>query len=135
MLLSARDLFMGVVAALLAAFAGLHRLAVDATGAGRGGAAGLLADLLPQRFMNVFQGAVVTPLIEVAPYRTLGWEVLRQIAPLTSRLEKVEDRVQHVTHGSRARSATGKDRDKGLDQGPLFVREVGGITSLHPSDL
>src|SRR5262249_1166975 len=134
--LAALDLLVHVGPALLAAFAGGDRLAVDAAGAGGRLALLLAADLLPQRVVDLLQGAVVPPLVEVAPDGALGREVLGQVAPLAAGPHDVEDGVEHVAHRGRAGPAAGVHRDQGLDQGPLLIGQVAGVSLCpHPNDL
>src|SRR5262249_17385732 len=116
--------------------AGGDRLAVDAAGAGGRLALLLAADLLAQHVVNLLQGAVVPPLVEVAPDGALGREVLGQVAPLAAGPHDVEDGVEHVAHRGRAGPAAGVHKDQGLGQGPLLVGQVARVSLCpHPNDL
>src|SRR5262249_52781494 len=96
----------------------------------------LPADLLAQPVVDGLQGAVVAPLVEVAPHRGLGREVLGQVAPLAAGPHEVEDGVEDVAHRRLAGPAPGVDRDQFLDERPLLVRQVAGVlNSSHPNDL
>src|SRR5262249_23959748 len=108
----------------------------EAAGRGRPPLARPLADLLPQRVVDHLQGAVVPPLVEVAPDGGLGREVLGQEAPLAAGAHDVEEGVEHVAHRGLARSPPGVHRDQSLDEGPLLVGQVAGILlRSHPNDL
>ena len=48
--------------------------------------------------MDLVEGAVVTPLVEVAPDGALGREVDGQVSPLAAGAEDVEDGVEDVPH-------------------------------------
>src|SRR5207245_10839152 len=109
--LPAIDLLGVVPAAGLPARAGVHRLAVDA-----GRAAGpprllLLADQLAQLVVDGAQGAVVAPLVVVAPDGALGREVLGEVLPLAAGPQEVEDGVEDITHRGRAGPAAGVNGD------------------------
>src|SRR5262249_21898350 len=115
---------------------GRDRLAVDAAGAGRPPPPLLEPDQLAQGVVDLLQGAVVTPFVEVAPDGGLGREVLGQVTPLAAGAQKVEDRVHHVTQGRLTRSAARVDRDQRLDQGPLLVAHIAGVLiGSHPGNL
>ena len=96
----------------------------------------LSADLLAEQVVDGVQGAVVPPLVEVAPDGALGREVLGEVAPLAARPQQVDDGIDDVAQGGRAGPATGVDRDQPLDQVPLLVCDVAGILiGSHPNDL
>ena len=119
---------LGVVPApLRAAGGGVDRLAIDA----RGGAAvvGLLgrADLAAEPVVDLVQGPVMPPLVEVPPDRALGREVVGEIAPLAAGAEEVEDGIDDIPQVGRAGpTAAGFGRDVRLDQSPLGVGQVAG---------
>src|SRR5271166_997959 len=133
---------LGIVAAPLLAPGGrVDRLTVDARR--RSGVVGLLhrADLAAKEVVELLQGPVSSPLVEVTPDGALGWEVHGQIAPLAAGAEDVEDGVEDVPYVGLAGPSAGVDRrDVRLDQGPLCVGDVAGImvrshpisTSLEP---
>src|SRR5208337_683632 len=119
----------------------VDRLTVDARR--RSGVVGLLhrADLAAKEVVELLQGPVSSPLVEVTPDGALGWEVHGQIAPLAAGAEDVKDGVEDVPYVGLAGPSAGVDRrDVRLDQGPLCVGDVAGImvrshtisTSLEP---
>jgi hypothetical protein len=119
---------LGVVAAeRFAAGAGIDRLAVDAGRVARAPGLVLLADLRAQGVMDLLQGAVLAPLLEVAPDGALGREVHGQEAPLAAGPQDVKDGVQDIAHRGLAGPASGIHGDQRLDQRPLRVAEVAGI--------
>src|SRR4051812_15183236 len=136
MAFAAIDVLGVVAAALLAAGGRIDRLAVHA---GRGpGLRGLFlrADLSAERVVDVVQGTVVPPLVEVAPDGGLGREVLGQVAPLAAGPQDVEDGVHHLTQVGLAGAAAGVHRDQPLDQPPLRVGHIAGVLiRSHPNDL
>src|SRR5262249_8322827 len=113
--------------ARLGAGGGVHGLAIDA-GGGAGGV-GLLrsADLLAQEVMDGVQRAVVPPLVEVPPDRTLGREVPGEVAPLAAGPQDVEDGIDDIPEGGPSRSRAGVGRTVLLDQGPLLVGPVARV--------
>src|SRR5208337_355331 len=119
----------------------VDRLTVDARR--RSGVVGLLhrADLAAKEVVELLQGPVSSPLVEVTPDGALGWEVHGQIAPLAAGAEDAKDGVEDVPYVGLAGPSAGVDRrDVRLDQGPLCVGDVAGImvrshpisTSLEP---
>src|SRR5262249_57633624 len=74
------------------------------------------------------QGAVVSPLSDVAPDGTPGREVVGEVAPLAAGPQEVEDGVEDIAHRGLAGPATGVHGDKGLDEGPLLVGQVAGVS-------
>src|SRR5262249_12379880 len=74
------------------------------------------------------QGAVVPPLIEVAPDGAPGREVLGQVAPLAAGPQDVEGGVEDVAHRRLARPAAGVYGDQALDQAPLLIGQVAGVS-------
>src|SRR5260370_41638221 len=120
----------------LAPPAAFRRLPADAGGAGRAFAALASPNLFAQNVVNLFQRAIVSPLVEVAPDGTFGRQVLGQEPPLAARPQDIKDRVENLSHRGLAGPATRIHRDQGLDQGPLLIREVAGIAScFHPNEL
>ena len=81
----------------------------------------------------VVEGAVVPPLVEVAPDGALGREVLGQVAPLAAGAQDVEDGIDDVAQVGLAGPAAGVDGDVRLDQGPLRVGHVAGILMCFSS--
>ena len=91
------------------------------------------ADLAAEPVVDLVQGPVMPPLVEVPPDRALGREVVGEIAPLAAGAEEVEDGIDDIPQVGRAGpTAAGFGRDVGLDQGPLGVGEVAGV--MVPSD-
>jgi hypothetical protein len=123
---------LGVVAASLFAARGrVDRLAIDARRGAR--AVGLpgRADLAAEQVVELIEGAVAAPLVEVPPDGALGREVDGQVASLASGAEDVEDDVAHV--GRSGPTAGSGGREVRLDQGPLLVAEVAGVVvGSHP---
>src|SRR5262249_31450639 len=128
MALAAIDVLGVVPAAGLAARAAVHRLAVDAGGRPRPAGALGFTDPVAQPVVGGPQGAVVPPGVEVAPDGALGREVVGQVAPLAAGAQQVQDGVQDVTHRRLAGAASGVHGDQGLDQGPLLVGQVAGVS-------
>src|SRR5205085_7488328 len=118
----------GVVPApLLAAGGGIDRLAVHAGGGPRGVGLLLGADLRAEGVVDGVEGAVVTPLVEVAPGGAFGREVLGQVAPLAPGAQHVEAGIDHVPEIGLAGPSSGVDRDQVPDQSPLLIGHVAGI--------
>ena len=84
--------------------------------------------------MDPVQGAVPTPLVEVAPDGALGREVARQVSPLAAGAENVEDGIKDIPHVRLAGPSAGVDRrDVRLEQSPLRVGDIAGVTvRSHP---
>ena len=85
----------------------------------------------PEQVVDGVQGAVVPPLVEVAPDGAPGREVLGQVTPLAAGPQQVEDGIDDVPKVGRARPPAGVDRQVGLDQGPLRVGDVARV-GLRP---
>ena len=77
--------------------------------------------------MEDVEGAVLPPLVEVAPDGALGREIRRQVAPLAAGLGDVEDGVADVMQVGLAGLAAGVDRQVALDRSSLFVGDVAGV--------
>src|SRR5262249_16907221 len=129
-----------VLAPLLTAGGGVHRLAVHAGGGAR--MVGLLggADFLAEPVVDGVQGAVVPPLIEIPPHGALGRQVLGEIPPGAAGAEEVEDGIDDIPQVGLAGSSAGGAGEVRLDPGPLLVGDVAGVavcshtssTSLDP---
>ena len=119
---------LGVVpATLLAAGRRIDRLAIDA-----GGGAGLVrflrrADFRAQQIVDYLEGAVVPPLIKVAPHGGPGRKVLGQIPPMAAGAEDVKDGINDIAQIRGARSSAGIHGQVWLDQRPLLIRDVAGV--------
>jgi len=104
-------------------FGAFHALAVDDR---RGRArllAGKLACLHIERMMDAGQRAVALPFDEVVVHRALGRQVLRQLAPLATGRQHVEDGVQDL-----APTSVALRRQVRFDQRPFLVRHIARIT-------
>lgn len=81
-----------------------------------------------QPVVQVGQDAALGPLLEVVMHRTLGRKRTRQQLPLATGLQLVE---QGVEHGSQIDlslwPALGFHLDRGTEQRPLFIRQVGVV--------
>ena len=77
--------------------------------------------------MEEVEGAGVPPDVEVPPDRTLGREVLGQVALLAPGPQEVKDGVDHVPQVGRAGPPAGVDGQVRLDQRPLLVGDVTGV--------
>src|SRR5262249_49966201 len=67
------------------------------------------ADLAAQRVVDLVEGAVVPPLVEVTPDGALGREVPGKEAPLAAGAQDVEDGIDHVPQVGLARPAAWVD--------------------------
>src|SRR5262249_35253188 len=117
--------------------AGLDRLAVDAGGARRALAAGLLADLLAEGAVETLPGAVVSPLAEVVVGGGPGAVALGQGGPLAAGAVDVQDGVDDVVQVDLPGAAAGLGRrEQRRDAGELGVGQVAGVVGgFHPSNL
>lgn len=114
---------LGVVAAdRFSARAGLDRLAVDAGGASGMPRLLLLADAVAQDGVDLLQGAVVPPLIEVAPGGALG-----RVAQLATSVEHVQEGIGDVAQVGLAGSSPGVHGDRGFEERPLLIGHVAGV--------
>src|SRR5882762_6709370 len=109
----ARHLLRLVEAARPSRLRTLDGLAIDAAGAGRGlppllrrGVDRAAADLLPQRGVEAFPGAILGPLGEVIVDRPPGTKIPRQHPPLTPRPVAVENPVHDRSQVDGARTAS-----------------------------
>ena len=102
-------------------------------------AAGLLATLLVEPVMDPVQGPVQTPLEEIPINRAARRKILRQVAPLASRAQHVQDGVERLPHVRRAPATSApRRRNERLDARPLLVRQVARVAqmvSLVPSSV
>ena len=82
--------------------------------------------------MEFLEGAVVPPLIEVAPDGALGRKILGEEAPLATRAQDVENGIHNVTHRGFARTAARVHGDEWLNERPLRVGQVARVMlDLH----
>lgn len=86
--------------------------------------------------MNLRQRAVASPGAIVMMDRRPGREVLGQQAPLAAGLCEIHQRIDDSTHIGRRPAASARARLSGrnvrLDQRPLLIREVSGVSgSIH----
>src|SRR5262245_57428923 len=128
--LAAAHLLAAVGADLLTAVGGLDRLAVDAGDAGRGRAAGRLAEADAEDVDDPIPGAVALPGVEVVVDGPPRGEVVGQCPPGAALVGEVEDGVDDLADVGLARPPSGPGRgDLGLQHGPLGVSEVGRVCS------
>ena len=83
--------------------------------------------LRAEQVVDRVEGAVVPPLVEVAPDGALGREVLGQVTPLAAGAEDVEDGIDDVAQVGLAGPSAGIDGHVRFDQAPLGVGEVAGV--------
>src|SRR5208283_4753078 len=135
MTLLALDVFSSVEAVRInrgpAFFSALHALAVDDGGGRAGVAAGLRATLLVEPVMDTIQCAVQAPVAEITIHRAARRKILRQIAPLASRTQQVQDGVERLPHVRLAFAASPpRRRNERLDKRPLLIRQVARISQM-----
>lgn len=103
-------------------FSALHALAVDHTGRRASVSPSLLTALHVERMVDVLQGPVIVPEIEVVMQRALRREILGHISPLTARAENVHDAINAFAFVLHAlASATLGRRNQRFDERPLIV--------------
>src|SRR5512144_1908570 len=130
MALAAPDPLAAVGADLRAASGGLDRLAVDASDAGRGRAAGGRAEADPQDVEDAAPGAVALPGVEVVVDGPPRGEVVGPRPPGAAFVGEVEDGVEDLADVGLAGSAAGPGcGDLGLQNGPLGVGDVRRVWS------
>src|ERR1022692_2992412 len=119
MTLATFDLFAAVIAHDAAHLGRLNRLAIDATGAGSLFAPSSFTDASPESIDDLLPGAVLLPGDEVIVDGALGSQVVRQVVPLATRADLVEQRVDDLAQVHSAWPATGfGGRKEGADQQP-----------------
>src|SRR5919199_1156376 len=112
-----RTFLASVVAPLAPGLGRLGALAIDDCGRGLRCPAGLLPRLLHQVLMDLLQGAVPGPLVEVVAHAGPRRELPRQQPPLAARARKVQQRVDDFPQfqaGGAPRAAVGPEA--GLEQ-------------------
>ena len=119
---------LGIIPApLLAATGGVHGLTID-TGGGAGRIRFLgSANLAAEGVVDVVEGAIMPPLVEVPPGGTLGWEMLEQVTSLATGSQDVQDDIDDIAEVGRAWRPAGVNREVRLDQRPLRVGDVAGV--------
>src|SRR3954471_2144830 len=88
---------------------------------------GRLPDRPAQRVVDPVGRAIGVPALEVPVDGVPGREVVRHHPPGAPGTVHVQDRVHDPPPGMLRGAAAGLDRDQRLDQGPLFVGQIGGI--------
>ena len=64
------------------------------------------------------------------------WKACWKIAPRTTGVQHVEDRIENGSQGVNWRSATfGQGWEMALQTLPLRIRKIAGITGTHPASL
>ena len=126
--LAALDLLAAVESLDPTDLGGLDRLAVQAGRRGLGVVLGRLADRPMQGVVDPLDGAVGSPLAEVAVDGPRRGEIVGQEIPGASGAEVIEDGVEDLSHvGSAGPSAAGRGREQGPEDVPLGVGEVGVV--------
>jgi hypothetical protein len=85
------------------------------------------ADFAAEQVVDLVQGAIEPPLVEVPPDGAPGREVDGEVPLLAAGAEDVQDGVDDVPRVGHAGSPAGVDWDVQLDQGPLRVGDVAGV--------
>jgi len=108
---------------------GLSALAIDDRGRGARLSAFGFARRHVECVVDALQRTVPVPQHEVVMRCALRRQVLRQGLPLAAGREHVKDRVQNLAnvHLAPPTAMLGR-RDRRLDQRPLGVRQIAGIT-------
>ena len=123
--LASVDFFPGIVAPLVAGLGALDALTVDDRRTGVALASFHLARMLPQVRVNVDPQAVALPEPKVVVDGSPSGKVRRQVAPLATGLEDVEDSVEQLPKRMFARSAllVGLGETE-IDESPFSVGKV-----------
>src|SRR5260221_10398064 len=130
--LASIDFFSGIVAPLVAGFGTLDALAVDNCRAGVPLASLHLARMLPQVRVNGDPQAVALPEPQVVVDSSPSGEVGRQVAPLATGLEKVEDRIEQFPKQMFAGSPLlVGPRETKVDELPFGVGKVRCVSHRH----
>jgi hypothetical protein len=125
------DFLARIVASLVADFAAFDSLAVDDGRTGLSLAPFDQTEVFAQMGVNPIPQSVGFPESEVVVDRTPRREILRQVAPLTSSFDKVEDGVEQLSKRVPAPSASfGRLGKAVIDEWPFGIGEVRCIS--HP---
>lgn len=128
------DLLTSVEPPLVADFGALDRLAVNDRRAGLSLASLRQPGKFPQLLVDLLPQSVLLPAAEVVVNGRPRSEVRGKVAPLTSGLDHVEDRVDQFAEGMLARSSPFRCLgEEIIDESPLRIGEVGCVT--HPQCL
>src|SRR5439155_14948169 len=92
------------------------------------------SDPLAEEVVDLVEGAVLPPPVEVPPDGALGGQIAGQVTPLAAGAEDVEDGVEDVPHVGLARPpAAGLGREMRLDPFPLGIGDVARVmVRSHP---
>jgi hypothetical protein len=91
----------------------------------------LLAAFDVERVMNNLQRAVVVPQAEIVIHRAAWWQILRDVAPLTSGAQDIHHAVDHLAHVDAPLAATTLGwRDQRFDMRPFRVGQITRIAQL-----
>src|SRR6516164_670335 len=125
MALATLDLFLRRIAASTSGLGGLHRLAVNDAGRWTRFTPIRLPHRHQQQVIDRLPQPAITPSIEITLNRAVRRKLLRQHAPLATRLGDIEDAVDHLPQQSLARSsARCGSWHMRLDDRPFLVAQV-----------
>ena len=111
-------------------FRAFDALAVDDAEA-RAPPVGKLARLRIKRIVHAREHAIAIPADHVIMHDALGGEILRQLAPLASSRQHVENCVQQEARiGNPMTPRRLRRRHQRRDQRPLLVRQIARITAV-----
>lgn len=122
-------------------FGRLHRLTINARGAGRRLSSRFPAHALPYRRQYLGPGPVITPLRKIVIHTTLGEQVMGQHLPLAAAAVQIQERIEHLAHIEFPRTASpiiARSRNQGREDRPLRIREIRriglplSVFSFHP---
>ena len=123
--LASVDFLARVVAALVADLAALDTLTVDGARAGLGLSSLGQADMLAQMRVNLLPQAIALPESEIVIDGAPGREMSRQVAPLATGFDEVEDSIEQLAEGvfPRAPFLAGLGKTV-IDELPFGVAQV-----------
>ena len=134
MWLASLDLLSGIKPAWPAGFGGLDRLAVDHAGCGRCLSSGYFPRLHDQDVIDAIERAVATEAVEIALHSGERREFLRDLPPLASRRQHVEDGIHNPSQRHRSRPASMRRRGhERFDHGPFGIGEVACVAQSRPA--
>jgi hypothetical protein len=125
------NLFPGVVTPFFASFGRPRGLAVDNRRRRLAPLAYALPHHPPQGIVNVLSHTRLTPPPKGRVHRSPLGKVPRQLAPLATRANHVQHRIQNLSTIERRPATLGALRQQGSNQLPLLVGKVAGIMSAH----